>query len=77
MFTDTGAYIGTLGKRGRMVGQLLRPIGICITKDGCVVFTDYETKCVNVFKGKVFFQTKVYNFTLFDQTENGFPLICH
>lgn len=51
MFTETGSYISNLGKKGRLVGQLLRPIGICVTKEGCVVFTDYETKCVNVFKG--------------------------
>ena len=49
MFSDTGVFIARWGTRGRLPGQLQRPTGLAITKEGLVAVSDYENKCVSLF----------------------------
>ena len=49
MFSDTGAFIARWGTRGRLPGQLQRPTGLAITREGLVAVSDYENKCVSLF----------------------------
>jgi len=53
VFSESGLYLTNVGKRGRQPGQLLRPIGISYSRNGYLLFTDYENKCINVFQGTV------------------------
>ena len=49
MFSEAGTFISRWGARGRLPGQLQRPTGLAITKEGLVAVSDYENKCVSLF----------------------------
>ena len=42
-------FIARWGARGRLPGQLQRPTGLAITREGLVAVSDYENKCVSLF----------------------------
>ena len=43
------SFISKFGSRGKGVGQLLNPFGICIDPEGKVFVSDYTKKCIQVF----------------------------
>ena len=49
MFSEAGVFIARWGARGRLPGQLQRPTGLAITREGLVAVSDYENKCVSLF----------------------------
>ena len=59
MFSEAGTFISRWGARGRLPGQLQRPTGLAITKEGLVAVSDYENKCVSLFDADGQYQARL------------------
>ena len=49
VFAHDTHYVGQFGTRGKLSGQLQRPVGVCELPDGRVVVVDLENKWINVY----------------------------
>ena len=49
VFAHDTRYVGQFGTRGKLSGQLQRPVGVCELPDGRVVVVDQENKWINVY----------------------------
>ena len=48
VFSSTGQFISRWGLRGRSPGQLQRPTGVTVLRDGRVAVSDYDNKWVSI-----------------------------
>ena len=67
VFSSSGQFVTRWGVRGRSPGQLQRPTGVTVLRDGRVAVSDYDNKWISIHEpGIIIIRTYNHNHILSD-----------